>query len=61
MFNRRLERFIKEAREEYGITQEELARRIHTTKSVISRMVNHSEDMRVSTFEEVAKALEKKV
>lgn len=53
--------FIKEAREEYGITQEELAKRIHTTKSVISRMENHSEDMKISTLEKVAKALGKKV
>lgn len=53
--------FIKEAREVYGITQEELAKRIHTTKSVISRMENHSEDMKISTLEKVAKALGKKV
>ena len=53
--------FIKEAREQYGLTQEELAKRIHTTKSVISRMENHSEDVKISTLEKVAKALGKKV
>jgi len=53
--------FLKEAREEHGITQEELAKRIHTTKSVISRMENHSEDVKLSTLEKVAKALGKKV
>ncbi len=53
--------FLKEAREEYGLTQEELARRINTTKSVISRMENHSEDVKLSTLEKVAKALGKKV
>lgn len=53
--------FLKEAREEYGLTQSELAERIHTTKSVISRIENHSEDIKLSTIERVAKALGKKV
>ncbi|MBI9109335.1 MAG: helix-turn-helix domain-containing protein [Spirochaetales bacterium] len=53
--------FIREARENSGLTQEELAKRIHTTKSVISRMENHSEDMKLSTIEKVAKALGKQV
>jgi ribosome-binding protein aMBF1 (putative translation factor) len=53
--------FLKEARESSGLTQEELANRIHTTKSVISRMENHSEDIKLSTLEKVAKALGKKI
>ena len=53
--------FLKEAREKSGLTQEELANRINTTKSVISRMENHSEDIKLSTIEKVAKALGKKV
>jgi len=53
--------FIREARQEYGLTQEELAEKINTTKSVISRMENHSEDIKISTLEKVAKALGKKV
>ncbi len=53
--------FLREARENNGLTQEELARRIHTTKSVISRMENHSEDIKLSTIEKVAKALGKEV
>lgn len=53
--------FLKEAREENGLTQSELAARIHTTKSVISRIENHSEDIKLSTIERVAKALGKKV
>jgi len=53
--------FLKEARENSGLTQEELAIRIHTTKSVISRMENHSEDVKLSTIEKVAKALGKKI
>ena len=40
--------FLKEAREDSGLTQAELADRIHTTKSVISRMENHSEDVKLS-------------
>lgn len=53
--------FLKEARERSGLTQEELANRINTTKSVISRMENHSEDIKLSTIEKVAKALGKKI
>ena len=53
--------YLREARETSGLTQEELARRINTTKSVISRMENHSEDIKLSTIEKVAKALGKKV
>ena len=53
--------FLKEVRERSGLTQEELANRINTTKSVISRMENHSEDIKLSTIEKVAKALGKKI
>ena len=53
--------FLKEIRVSNGLTQEELARRINTTKSVISRMENHSEDVKLSTLEKVAKALGKRV
>lgn len=53
--------FLKEAREQSGMTQAELAIKIHTTKSVISRMENHSEDIKLSTIEKVASALGKKV
>ena len=53
--------FLKEVRERRRLTQEELANRINTTKSVISRMENHSEDIKLSTIEKVAKALGKKI
>jgi len=53
--------FLKEIRVSNGLTQEELAKRINTTKSVISRMENHSEDVKLSTLEKVAKALGKRV
>lgn len=53
--------FIKEARVKNGITQQELALRTNTTKSTISRMENHAEDIKISTLEKVAKALGKKI
>lgn len=52
---------LREARRESGLTQEELARRIRTTKSAISRIENHAEDIKLSTIEKVAKALGKKI
>jgi HTH-type transcriptional regulator/antitoxin HipB len=53
--------FIREARKKSGLTQEELARRAETTKSAISRIENHAEDIKLSTIEKVAKALGRKV
>ncbi len=52
---------LREARRQSGLTQEELARRIRTTKSAISRIENHAEDIKLSTIEKVAKALGKKI
>ena len=37
---------LRQAREQAGITQEELANRIHTRKSAISRIENHADDIR---------------
>ena len=48
---------LKQAREDAGITQEQIARELKTTKSVISRMENHATDIRLSTLEKFAKAL----
>lgn len=45
---------IKEMRLEKGMTQEQLAEKLETKKSVISRMENHSEDVRLSTLEKIA-------
>ena len=53
--------YLKELRMEKGMTQEELAMKLNTKKSVISRMENHAEDIRLSTIEKVAKVLGKKV
>jgi transcriptional regulator with XRE-family HTH domain len=39
------------------MTQEELARRLKTKKTAISRIENHAEDIKLSTLERVAEAL----
>ena len=50
---------LKAAREQAGLTQEELADRLHTKKSAISRIENHAEDIKLSTLEKFAHALGK--
>jgi DNA-binding XRE family transcriptional regulator len=50
---------LKQAREEAGLTQEQLAKKINTKKTAISRIENHAEDIRLSTIQKVAKALGK--
>lgn len=50
---------LRQAREQAGLSQEELARRIHTQKTAISRIENHAEDIKLSTLEKVARALGK--
>lgn len=52
---------IKEMRLESGMTQEQLAEKLETKKSVISRMENHSEDIRLSTLQKVAAVLGKQL
>lgn len=52
---------LKQARKDAGITQEQIARELHTTKSVISRMENHATDIRLSTLEKFAKALGRRI
>lgn len=50
---------LRQAREQAGITQADLAQRAKTKKSAISRLENHAEDVRLSTIERVAHALGK--
>ena len=52
---------LRQTRESASLTQEELARRLKTKKTAISRIENHAEDIRLSTVEKVAAALGKKV
>lgn len=52
---------LRKARKEAGLTQEELARRIRTKKTAVSRIENHSRDIKLSTLEKVASALGKRV
>jgi len=57
----RIGALLKQARQEAGLTQEEIAKKLQTTKSVISRMENHSKDIRLSTLEKFAMAVGKKI
>ena len=52
---------LRQAREKAGLTQEELARRLKTKKTAISRIENHAEDIKLSTLERVAVALDKRL
>ena len=52
---------LKMAREEAGLTQEQLAQMLRTKKSAISRIENHAEDIKLSTLEKIAQALGKKL
>ncbi len=52
---------LKQAREEAGLTQEELAAKLNTKKSAISRIENHAEDIKLSTLEKFANALGKEL
>ena len=52
---------LKQARMEAGMTQDQIARELQTTKSVISRMENHATDIRLSTLEKFAKAVGRRI
>jgi len=52
---------LRQAREGSGLTQEEIAKRLHTKKSAISRIENHSEDIKLSTLEKFASVLGRKI
>ena len=52
---------LRHARESAGMTQEELAQRLKTKKTAISRIENHAEDIKLSTLERVASALGKRL
>jgi DNA-binding XRE family transcriptional regulator len=52
---------LKQARENAGLTQEELAKELNTKKTAVSRIENHAEDIRLSTLEKYANAFGKKL
>ena len=52
---------LKMAREEAGYTQAELAEKLNTKKSAISRIENHAKDIKLSTLEKFVQALGKKL
>jgi len=52
---------LKQARIEAGITQEELATRLNTKKTAVSRIENHAEDIKLSTLEKFAEAIGKRL
>jgi ribosome-binding protein aMBF1 (putative translation factor) len=52
---------IKELRQKSGMTQEELARRLKTTKSAVSRLENRSGGARLETLEKIAQAFGKEL
>ena len=61
-YDKRFETFklgmlLKQARIDAGMTQEQIARQLKTSKSVISRMENHATDIRLSTLEKFAQAV----
>ena len=55
----RIGAMLKQARELAGLTQEELAEKLHTKKSAISRIENHADDIKLSTLEKFVRALGK--
>jgi HTH-type transcriptional regulator/antitoxin HipB len=52
---------LRAAREDAGLTQDDLAQKLHTKKSAISRIENHAEDIRLSTLEKFAEAIGKRL
>ncbi len=52
---------LRQMRESAGLTQEELAVKLKTKKTAISRIENHAEDIKISTLERAAAALGKKL
>jgi len=52
---------LRQAREDSGLTQEQIAQRLNTKKSAISRIENHAEDIKLSTLEKFATVLGRKI
>ena len=52
---------LKQARVAVGLTQEDIAQRLHTKKSAISRIENHAQDIKLSTLQNFAHILGKEL
>ena len=52
---------LKQARIEAGLTQEDIAKKLNTKKSAISRIENHAKDIRLSTLENFASSVGKEL
>lgn len=52
---------IKEERQKAGLTQSQLAEKMETKKSAISRLEKHCEDIKLSTLMKATQALGKKL
>lgn len=52
---------LKEERIKAGFTQEQVACKIKTTKSVISRIENHADNITLSTLDKFARAIGKEL
>ncbi len=48
---------LQQAREERGLTRGDVARRLHTSKAVVSRIENHAGNMRLSTLRRYAEVV----
>lgn len=59
--NFRIGVLLRQSRKAVGLTQEQVADKLHTRKSAISRIENHAEDIRLSTLEKYIEALGKKL
>ncbi|ABB23527.1 MAG: transcriptional regulator [Pelodictyon luteolum] len=59
--NFRIGVMLKQARLNTGMSQVEVAERLKTHKSAISRIENHAEDVKLSTLVNYAEALGKKL
>jgi HTH-type transcriptional regulator / antitoxin HipB len=52
---------LKQARKDMGLSQEEVAIKLHTKKSAISRIENHAQDIKLSTLQNFANILGKEL
>ncbi len=52
---------LKGSRQKANLTQEQVAKRVNTTKNFISRLENHAKDVKFSTLCKYAEALGKKI